>query len=74
MFRNFAQQITGATRGAWSAKEIAAANGTVFAGEGGEALFLNGAGQMFRGLLTPETLAYSSGAMHIAYELLQEVK
>lgn len=74
MFRNLAQQITAATRGAWSAKEIVAVNGTVFAGEGGEALFFNATGQMFRGLLSAETVTYGATGLRIAYELLKEVK
>jgi hypothetical protein len=48
-FRNFAQQIGDATRGAWTATEMGATNARVFLGEAGEALVFDRAGNMFRG-------------------------
>lgn len=46
-FRQFSGEITKETAGQWSAKELAAKNATIFAGEGGEALVFDGAGNMF---------------------------
>jgi hypothetical protein len=37
-FRQFGAQITEATKGQWTAKELAGSNATIFTGEGGEAL------------------------------------
>jgi hypothetical protein len=51
-FEKFAEQITKATNGQWSAKAFNATNARVFAGEGGEALVFDGAGNMFRGNLS----------------------
>jgi hypothetical protein len=50
-FEKFAAQITEATKGQWSAKSFNAVNARVFAGEGGEALVFDAAGNMFRGNL-----------------------
>jgi hypothetical protein len=76
MFRQFAQQITQATAGQWSAAEIAATNGTIFAGEGGEALVFDAAGNMFRGSLA-DRAAFAlgqGGAITVGYELLRQIK
>lgn len=51
-FEKFAEQITKATNGQWSAKAFNATNARVFAGEGGEALVFDSAGNMFRGHLS----------------------
>jgi hypothetical protein len=42
-----AAEINQVTNGQWSAKELAASNATSFAGEGGEALVFDAAGNMF---------------------------
>jgi RHS repeat-associated protein len=51
-FEKFAAQITRATNGQWNAKSFNAINAHVFAGEGGEALVFDSAGNMFRGHLS----------------------
>jgi hypothetical protein len=50
MFSKFVDQITRATFGQWNATNVNALNGVVFAGEGGEVLAFDAAGNMFRGL------------------------
>lgn len=48
-FRNFAQQIATATRGAWQAAEMQGVNATIFAGRAGEALVFDAQGLAYRG-------------------------
>jgi hypothetical protein len=71
-----AKQITRATAGQWSAAEVSATNGTIFAGEGGEALVFDSAGNIFRGSLADRAaFAFGQGgAITIAYELLRRLQ
>jgi hypothetical protein len=75
-FRNFAGQIADKTRGQWSAAEQAAKNGTVFAGEGGEALVFDAAGNMFRGSLSNAAafVIQKGGELLVNYEKLTPLK
>ena len=75
-FRNFANQITEATHGQWSAKMVPAANATIFAGEGGEALVFDADGNMFRGNLA-DRAAFEfgdGGAINVNFDLLKALK
>lgn len=74
-FRGFAKQIQGATKGQWSAREFQGTNGTVFAGEGGEALVFDSKGGMFRGNLADDSafVRGDKGALTIAYDKLREL-
>ncbi|MFO0613184.1 MAG: RHS repeat-associated core domain-containing protein [Polyangiaceae bacterium] len=72
-FKNFASQITEATNGQWSAKSFDATNAQVFAGEGGEALVFDSAGEMFRGHLS-DRAAFSlgdGGSVTVDFSLLK---
>ena len=75
-FRQFAGQITSSTNGQWSAKELAARNATIFAGEGGEALVFDAAGNMFRGQLA-DRAAFAfveGGQIEVNYSLLRALQ
>jgi hypothetical protein len=72
-FENFAAQITKATNGQWTAKAFNATNARVFAGEGGEALVFDAAGNMFRGNLSNRAaFAFGEGgSITVAFDLLK---
>ncbi|WP_394834479.1 hypothetical protein LVJ94_49095 [Pendulispora rubella] len=74
-FRQFARQITKATNGQWSAKVASASNATVFAGEGGEALVFDPAGNMFRGQLSDEVafVRLKYGLLEVNFNLLRRL-
>ncbi len=76
VFRDLAGEITEATSGQWSATELDAANGTIFAGEGGEALVFDSAGNMFRGQLADESAfaRAAGGRLEIDYGQLRSIK
>jgi len=74
VFRQFAKQITAATKGGWNAAEFSAKNGNVFAGEGGEALVFDAAGKMFRGHLQDQAaFIRARGGLEVAYEALKAI-
>jgi hypothetical protein len=75
-FRHFAGQIAESTKGQWSAAEQSAVNGTIFAGEGGEALVFNAAGKMFRGSLSNAAafVVQKGGALLVNYDKLTPLK
>jgi RHS repeat-associated protein len=75
-FRDFAGQITSATSGQWSAQEFQATNATVFAGEGGEALVFDAAGNMFRGQLVDRAafMILDNGSIEVNFSLLKAIK
>jgi hypothetical protein len=75
-FRDFARQITATTRGQWSAKEVAARNATIFAGEGGEAFVFDAEGNMFRGSLS-DRAAFGfgeGGLIDVVFDHLKAIK
>jgi len=75
-FKDFAGQIADATKGAWTASQQAATNGTVFAGEQGEALVFDAAGNMFRGNLanTAAFVTQKGGELLVNYDQLKPLQ
>lgn len=75
-FREFAAQITAATRGAWQSTESAAQNAVIFAGRMAEALVFDAAGNMFRGNLTNRAaFPFADGAkFRVVFELLEVIE
>ena len=75
-FRNFAQQITTQSRGAWTAVESAATNGTMFVGGAGRTLVFSPTGQMYIGNIT-NAAAFrvgQGGVTTVVYDALQLIK
>lgn len=75
-FRQFASQIAETTKGAWTATQQAASNGTIFAGEQGEALVFDAAGNMFRGNLanTAAFVMQKGGEILVNYDKLKPLQ
>jgi hypothetical protein len=74
-FGQFVPQITKATNGQWNASMVKAINGTIFAGEGGEALVFDSLGNMFRGVLSNRAafLWRDNAQIEIIFDLLRKL-
>jgi len=75
LFRGFIPQIEEASKGAWTAVEVAGVNGTLFLGQAGRALVFSPTGQMFVGQYTPQAFQMlASSLVQITYAALKEIK
>jgi hypothetical protein len=61
IFDQYRAQMTERSKGQWNARRIDASNGTMYSGEGGEAIAFDKAGNMYRGPAGRQTLGYKPG-------------